>query len=192
MVVDFEAEGAGAGGDRLADAAHADDAEAFAGDAVAEHPGGRPAGPCALMLAQVTRALAQAARHGEDQRHRHVGGVFGEDAGCVRHRDAAAARALDVDIVDAGAELGDQAEIFAGLSQQLRVDAVGDGGDQHIGLAHGGGQLGWCHRAVIRIEADIEKLAHAGLDGGGQFAGDDDKRLFGGHAGGTPVANSPY
>ncbi len=105
--------------------------------------------------------------------------------------DAAAAGAFDVDIVDAGAELGDQAEIFAGLGQQLRVDAVGDGGDQHIGLAHRGGKLVGAHRAVAGIEADVEKLTHARLDGGGQFAGDDDERLFGGHAGDS-VANSPY
>ena len=43
VVVDLQAEGAGAARHRLADAAHADDAEPLAPDAVAEHPGRRPA-----------------------------------------------------------------------------------------------------------------------------------------------------
>jgi SH3-like domain-containing protein len=46
--VDRQAEGLGAAGDGGADAAHADDAEALAPDAAAEHPGRRPAGPFAV------------------------------------------------------------------------------------------------------------------------------------------------
>src|SRR3546814_9399093 len=42
VVVDRQAEGLGAAGDSLADAAHADDAEPLAPDPLAEHPGRRP------------------------------------------------------------------------------------------------------------------------------------------------------
>src|SRR6476646_7250636 len=45
VVVDLQPKGAGAARHRLADPPHADDAEPLAPDAVAEHPGGRPARP---------------------------------------------------------------------------------------------------------------------------------------------------
>ena len=88
MIVDLQAEGAGAARHRLADAAHADDAEPLAPDAVAEHPGRRPAGPFAVA-GEHGRALGEPARHREDQRHGHVGGVFGEHARRVGDGDAA-------------------------------------------------------------------------------------------------------
>ena len=47
---------------------HADDAEAFAPNAVAQHPGGGPAGPV-LIRRQDLGAFHQPARHGQDQRH---------------------------------------------------------------------------------------------------------------------------
>ena len=125
VVVDREAKGAGAPGDSLADTAHADDAEPLAPDALAQHPGGRPA--LELAFAQGLRAFHQAARHGEDQGHGHVGGVFGQHAGGVGDGDAAPSGGGQVDMVDAGAEIGDQAEIRAGMGQDGAIDAVGDG-----------------------------------------------------------------
>ena len=53
VIVDLQAERLGAASDRLADAAHADDAEPLAVDAVAEHPGRRPAGPVVLGVLQI-------------------------------------------------------------------------------------------------------------------------------------------
>ena len=181
MIVNFETEGLRAARHRLADAAHADDADAFAREAAAEHPCGRPARPLAFVLAEIARAFRQAARHGEDEAHGHVGGIFGQHAGRVRYRNAAAAGRLDVDIVDAGAELRDEAEVFARLGEKARVDPVGHGRNQDIGLADGDGQFGGGEGMIVGIQPDIEQLAHARLDGGGQLAGDDDERLFGGH-----------
>ena len=179
VVVDFEAEGAGAARHRLSDAAHADDAEALAENAPPEHPGRRPAGPLAFMVAQEARAFREAAGHGEDQRHGHVGGVLGQHAGRVRDRDAAAARRLDVDVVDAGAELGDQAKLGTDLRQKLRVDLVGDGRDQDVGFLHRRHKLGMAQRMIVGIEAHIEQLSHARLDDFGKLAGDDDERFLG-------------
>ncbi len=48
---------------------------------------------------------------------------------------------VDVDIVDAVAEIGDQLELVAGLAEHRGVDAVGDGRHQHVGDLGGLGKL---------------------------------------------------
>ena len=62
VIVDLQAEGARAPRHRLADPAHADDAEPLAPDAVAEHPGRRPAGP--LRGRSVSTRAPSASRRG--------------------------------------------------------------------------------------------------------------------------------
>ena len=178
VIVDLQAEGAGAARHSLADASHADDAETFAPDAVAEHPGRRPAGPI-LVGSQHSGAFDQPPRHRQHQRHGHVGGVFGEHAGRVGDGDAALHGGGDVDIVDAIAEIGDQLELLARFRQHRRIDAVGDRRHQHVGNFHRVGELVLGHRSVVGIEPDVEKFPHPQLDAVGQLAGDDDQRLFG-------------
>ena len=138
--MDLQAEGARAPRDRLADAPHADNAEPLAPDPVAEHPGRRPARPI-LVRGQHLRALDQPARHRQDQRHGHVGGVLGQNARRVGDGNAALNGGGDVDIVDAIAEIGDQLELLAGLAEHRGVDAVGDGRHQHVGDLHRFGEL---------------------------------------------------
>ena len=99
-------EGAGTAGHRLADPPHADDAEALAPDAMSEHPGGGPAGPF-LVAGENRRPLGQPPRHRQDEGHRHVGGVLGEDAGRIGDGDAALNRGDDVYVVDTVAEIRD-------------------------------------------------------------------------------------
>ena len=178
VIVDLQAEGAGAARHRLADASHADDAEPLAPDAVAEHPGRRPAAPI-LVGGQHAGAFHQPARHRQHQRHGHVGGVLGEHARRVGDGDPALHGGGDVDIVDAVAEIGDQLELLARLREHRGVDAVGDGRHQHVGGFYRFGQLGLRHRLVVGIEPGVEKFPHAQLDVVGQLAGDDDQRLFG-------------
>ncbi len=178
VIVDLQAEGAGAPRHRLADAAHADDAEALAPDAVAEHPGRRPAGPVAVVD-ENAGAFDQPARHGEDQRHGHIGGVLGQDAGRVGDGDAALNGGGDVDIVDAVAEIGDQLELLARFRQHRGIDAVGDGRHQHVGDFYRVGKLMLGHRLVVGVEPDVEKFPHPQLDAVRELAGDDDQRLFG-------------
>ncbi len=177
VIVDLQAEGARPAGHGLADAAHADDAEALSADPVAEHPGRRPARPV-LALGQDRGALDQPARHRENQRHGHVGGVFGQNFRRIGHGDAARMRRRDVDIVDAVAEIGDHAQLAVGMLEHLLVDHVGDGRHQHIGRARGFGKLLRCHRRIVEIQPRIEQLAHPDLDRVRQLAGDDDERLF--------------
>ena len=122
------------------------------------------------------RALGQPPRHGEDQRHGHVGGVLGQHAGRVGDDDAAVARRLEVDIVDAGAELSDQLQVRAGLAQHGTVDAVGDGRHQHIGGLGRLDQLLARERLVFEIEARVEQLAQPRLNDIGKLARDDNDR----------------
>ena len=118
-------------------------------------------------------ALGQAARHGQDQGHGHVGRVLGQDARRVGHADAALARGLEIDVVDTRAEGGDQAEVRAGLGQHAGIDPVGHGRDQDVGLLDRLDQLGLAHRPILDVQARPEELHHAGLDNVREPARDD-------------------
>ena len=177
VVVDLQPEGLGAAGDGLADAAHADDAEPFAPDAMAEHPGRGPAGPI-LVAEEHLGAFGQPPRHGENERHGHVGGVLGEDARRIGHGDAALQRGGDVDVVDAVAEIGDQPQLLAGMAEHGAVDLIGDRRHDDVGDLDRLDQLGLAHRLVVEIEPRVEQLAHARFDAVRQFAGDHDQRFF--------------
>ena len=153
--MDLQAEGAGAARDRLSDPAHADDAEPLAPDAMAEHPGRRPAAPF-IVAGQHLRTFRQPPRHRENERHGHVGGVFGQHARRVGDGDAALERGRDVDIVDAVSEIGDQLQPVAELGERRGVDPVGHRRHQHVGAFGGGDQFGLAHRLVVEIELRVE------------------------------------
>ena len=106
----------------------------------------------------------QPPRRRQDQRHRHVRGVLGQDAGRVGDGNAATKRAGNVDMIDPIAEIGDQLHLLAGLGDHGRVDLVGDGRHQNVRLAHRLDDIGLRHRLVFEVEASVEQLAHAGLD----------------------------
>jgi hypothetical protein len=162
---------------RLADAAHADDAEALSADAMAKHPGRRPARPV-LAVGEDGRAFDHSPRHGEDQRHGHIGGVFGQNFWRVGHGNAARVRRGDVDIVNAVAEIGDQPHFAVGLFEDFVSDFIGDGRHQYLGGADRLRDLFWRHRRVVEIEPGVKQFAHPGLDRVRQFARDDNERLF--------------
>ena len=186
VIVDRQAEAARAPRHRLADAAHADDAQALAPDALAEHGSRAPASP--RPRAHQALALAQPARQGEEHGHGHVGGVLGEDAGGVGDRDAALARGLEVDVIDPGAEGGDQLQLRPGLGQAGGVDAVGHGRHQDVAFLARLDQLGLTHGPVVVAQAAVEQLHHARLDGVRQAPGDDDLGFLVGHARGSKGA----
>src|SRR6188474_2002593 len=116
VIVDLEPEGLGSPSYRLANSSHADDAEPLAKDAMAEHPSRRPAMPFAVASTKDGRALGQAPRYRNDQRHGHVGSVLGQHAWRIGNDDRAVPRSLEVDIVDAGPELSDELEVGPGLA----------------------------------------------------------------------------
>ncbi len=134
--------------------------------------------PDHLPLAHQPLALAHAARRGQHQRHRHVGGVLGQHARRVGDGDAALAGGVEIDMVDARAERGDQLQLRPGLRQHAAVDPVGHRGHQHVGRLHGLDELGAGHRLVVGVQARVEQLHQTRLDRVGQLSGDDHQRLL--------------
>ena len=154
VIVDGKAETSRAPGQRLADAAHADDAHALAQEPCAQHRGRTPAAP--LVGPHHALARAHAARRGQHQRHRHVGCVLGQHARRVGDGDAAMARGVEIDMVDAGAERGDQLELRTGLAQHAAVDAVGDGRHQYVRGLHRLDELRGIERLVVGVQPGVE------------------------------------
>jgi hypothetical protein len=177
VIVDLQAEGASPAGHRLADTAHADDAETLAADAMSEHPGRRPARPV-LAFGDETGALGQPPRHRENQRHGHIGGVLGQHLRGVGHGDAASVCGGDIDIVDAVAEIGDQPQLAVGLVEDRFGQLVRDRRHQDVGVADRIDELLRRQRLVLEIEAGIEQFAHARFDAVRQLAGDHNQRLL--------------
>jgi len=86
-------------------------------------------------------------------------------------------------VVDPVAVIGDELQAVARASEQFGVDLVGDGRDQHVGIAERRREIGLAHRRVVDVQPRVEQLAHARLDLIRQLARDDDKRLlFAGHS----------
>ncbi len=135
---------------------------------------------CLLAVLEQRRALGQPARHRQDQGHGHVGRVLGQHARRVGDDDAAHARGVEVDVVDAVAEVGDQFQLRPGLGQQGAVEPVGHRRHQDVRRLHGLAELVAAHRLVLDVEARVEQLAHARFHRLGQLARHDDERLFGG------------
>ena len=181
VIVDLEAERLGAARHGLADPPHADDAEPLAVDAMPEHPGGRPALPFIGAGPEQGGALRQAAWHGKDQRHGHVGGVLGQDAGRVGDEDRAVPRRVEVDIVDAGAELRDQLEVGTRLAQHGPIDAVGHRRHEHVGRLHRLNQLVPRKRPVLEVEPRVEQFPEPCLHDVWELARDDNERSIRSH-----------
>ena len=110
VIVDRQAEGLGAARHRGADAAHADDAEALAPDAPAEHPGRRPAGPFAVALSTLAPSVS---RRGTASISAMVMSAVSSVStfGVLVTVMPLLGRRRHVDVVDAVAEIGDQLEI---------------------------------------------------------------------------------
>ena len=177
VIVDLQAECARSTSDGLPDAPHADNPKALAPNAMTEHPGRRPAGPV-LVSGQDVRTFDQPARHRQDQRHGHVGGVLGQHARRIGDGNAALNRARDVYIVDAVAKIRDELELLARFAEHRGVYPVGDGGHENVGDFHRLGQLTLRHRLVVGVEPGIEKFPHPQLDGIGQLTRHNDHRLL--------------
>ena len=106
VVMHLHPEGTRAPRHGLTDPAHAQNAQAPPRDAPAHEGGRRPAFPAAFL--HHGHAFGQAAQHGQDQRHRHIGGVIGHHAGRVRHQNAALAGRRHIDMIHACAVIRDQ------------------------------------------------------------------------------------
>ena len=74
-------------------------------------------------------------------------------------------RRVDVDIVDAGAEIGDQLELRRRPGETPRVSMRSvTVGTSTSAVLDGLDQLGLAHRLVVGVEARVEQLAHPRFD----------------------------
>ena len=107
VVIDHaDAKAVGAPCNRPANATHADDAKCLAVHTVAQHPAWLPAVPLAGTDELLT--LAQPTRDRQDQRHRHICGVLGQNARCVGDEDLAFARGVKINVIHPDTEIGDE------------------------------------------------------------------------------------
>mmetsp|Transcript_11999 Transcript_11999/g.31770 ORF Transcript_11999/g.31770 Transcript_11999/m.31770 type:complete len:344 (+) Transcript_11999:1289-2320(+) len=114
---DVHAEARGAARDLPPDAAEADDAEGFPGEARADEAGAAPAAGLEDGV-----GLRDEAGHGAEQGDGVLGGGDAVAGGRVDDDDAALAGGVEVDVVDADAGAADDLEVGGGLE-----DLAGDG-----------------------------------------------------------------
>jgi hypothetical protein len=143
-----------------------------------------------LGVFQQRCALGEPAGDREDEGHGHVGRVLGQHARRVGDDDAAHARGVEIDVVHAVAEIGDQLQLRAGLGQQGAIDPVRHGRHQDVRRLDRLGELGMAHGSVGDVEARVEQLAHARLDRIRKLARDDDERFFRRHCGRKPFGQA--
>ena len=89
----------------------------------------------------------------------------------------------NIDMIHPRAEIGDQLQARAGLRDQFLVQAIGDGGGEHIGPLQGADQGLGAHGFVGQIEFGVEEFPHAGFHRIRELARHDNFRLARGHGG---------
>ena len=87
-----------------------------------------------------------------------------------------------VDMVDPGAERGNQLQLVAGRVDQVGIDPVGNGWNENIGLLDDSAQLFVRHRHIGLVQPCIEQLPHPRFRGVGQLSGQKDDGLILGHS----------
>ena len=146
IIVNVEPEGLGAPRDRLADPAHADDAQSLAGDPRPQKGRRGPALPPRVL--HHLDALGESSGTRKDQRHGHIGGVLGQNPRRVGDQHAPLPRGRDVDVIDARPEIGDQLQRRSELRDQPLIDLVRHRRHQNIRVAADLDQLRARHRLV--------------------------------------------
>ena len=135
------------------DTAEADQSQRLPAQVLPEQLGGSPAAPC--TGAQQPLALARAARGHQHQQQGDFSGGLGERAWSIGHHDVGAPRGLEVDVLDAGAKVRDDAGAERRDLQQVGVEAIGDRRHQRIEFTQGARQCFAIERQVVGIGRDI-------------------------------------
>jgi len=175
VIVDFHVEAARPFRHRPADAPHAEDAETLARDFEPQGVGGRPGAPA--LLAHHALAPIGAARRAQEQQHGEIGSGVGEDLGRVGDGKAALQRRRHLDMVIAHREGGDDAHALGQAGDGLGVELVGGRDENPVRSFSPRDDLVSPEHIVRRIEAGIEEVRNAFLDGTRKLAGDDDAGL---------------
>jgi hypothetical protein len=155
---DVHAEGVGAAGDLLADAAEADEAERLAADLLAQEF-------LFLPLALLHRGVGGGQVAGQCQylSHRELGDADAVGTGSVHDDDAAGAGGRDVDVVDPGAGAGDGTQSRR-RGDDRRGDLGGAADDDRIGSGDVGGELfGGAAAAGVDVPAFGAEQRQSGL-----------------------------
>ncbi len=142
--------------DRLADAAHAEDAERAAMDFLAEQQAIRRSLPA--PGAKITLAFADAPRSRQQQRPGEIGDGLVEDVGRVRRNDAGGRKRRDVEIVVAHTGVRDRAQAWR-LPDRFGIDRIRHAKHGAILVAQLRTGLGRGPRAVVHLGFHIEVVA---------------------------------
>ena len=172
MVQDLHPEPGAPAGHRPADPAVADHPERGAVDVLAEVLVDGPAVPS--TAAQVALALAEETGCRQDQREGQVGGGVVEHARRVADGHAGGRGRLQVDVVVADGDVGDDTQLGS-AGDHRPVDAVGEHTDDGIGVRRRPDELAVGERLVVGPLQDVVAGLGQGIEtAGGQSAGDQD------------------
>ena len=127
---------------------------------------------------QRPRPFSQSPWHSQHKGHGHVGGVFGQNVRGVGDGNATLTGAGQINMINAGAVVGDQAQIIPGVRQNFCINPIRNGGNQDVGLLDRLNQISLGHRRVIQIKMNVEQLHHACFNAIWKFAGNDNDRFF--------------
>ena len=141
-------------GDGAANATHSNYAKRLAVNPVAQHPARLPAIP--LARTDQLFPFAKTTRNGQDERHRHIRRIFGQDARRVGNKDFALSRGVEINMVNTNAKIGNEFEPGRRLGQQIRIDPVRNRRDQYIGIGNSRLQLGARQAAIFAVQARVE------------------------------------
>ena len=136
--------------------------------------GGAPANP--VSGAQLALAFPRSSGGHQQQAHRQVRGAFGQHVRRVGHGDALGAGCVHVDVVNANAEVGDDAGAPA-HRQHLRGEVVGNRGAECVRLIQGGAQFVCGEGVIVGVETNLKGIGQPRLHRGWPAAGDNGQRL---------------
>ena len=186
-VVDLHPEAARPAGHRLADAAHAHDAQALAAQLVAHELRGRPSRPA--TGAEHLLTLVGPPRRPEQQEERHLRGGVGEHLGGVGHHHAAGLRRREVEVLRPHSEAGHDADPCGKAREHAAVHPVRDAADDRVRLLAPGDDLVGGQRAVLGVGDEAVVACRAALHRVRQPPGEEDRVLR--HSRSRPPARAP-
>ena len=149
-------------GHGLGDTAKTDAAQGFAGDLGRQHVGRAPTGP--FPGAQVPFAFASTAGGGQQQVHGDVRRAVGQDFRRVGHHETGLLGRVEVDVVEAYAEIPQDLRADAVDAEHLGGNRVCHGRADRIVLAQGLVQFVHAHRMIVLVEREIVMLEQVRLD----------------------------
>jgi len=161
VVVDLEPKARARRANRLPDAAHADDAQPIAADAVAEHQVGDQPGQ---RLSSGGWQRPRQSRRGTARISAMVMSAVSSvrTPGVLVTMTPRACAAGTSMLVDAVAEIGDHLRRSPALASSVASMRSVTVGYQHVGGFHGIGEFRLAHRLVVEVEVGVEQLPHAG------------------------------